>query len=180
MTRRKLLQLGWEALIHPPYSPVTALLDFHVFWFLQNSFNGKNFSSPEDYISVLVTQLCLTLCDLMDCSPSGSCVHEIFQARILEWVAISFSRGSSWPRDQTPGLLHCRQILYQLNYKGSPEDYKGTWNSTLLKKIKDFKKMELRSCLTKMAGGSGTKKWILIHCSIKLLVKMKNLSFIFI
>ena len=142
-------------------------------------FNGKNFSSREDYISVLVAQLCLTFCDLVDCSPSGSCVHEIFQARILEWVAISFSRGSSWPRDQTPDLLHCRQILYRLNYKGSPEDYKGTWNNTLLKKIKDFKKMELRSCLKKMAGGSGTKRWILIHCSIKLLMKMKNLSFIF-
>ena len=38
-------------------------------------------------------QLCLTLCDPMDCSPSGSSVHGIFQARILEWVAISFSRG---------------------------------------------------------------------------------------
>ena len=37
----------------------------------------------------------------MDCSPPGSSVHEIFQARILEWVAISFSRGSSQPRDQT-------------------------------------------------------------------------------
>ena len=41
------------------------------------------------------------LCNPMDCSPSGSSVHGIFQARILEWVAISFSRGSSWPRDQT-------------------------------------------------------------------------------
>ena len=37
----------------------------------------------------------------MDCRPPGSSVHEIFQARILEWVAISFSRGSSWPRDRT-------------------------------------------------------------------------------
>ena len=40
------------------------------------------------------TQSCLTLCDPMDCSPSGSSIHGIFQARILEWVAISFSRGS--------------------------------------------------------------------------------------
>ena len=46
-------------------------------------------------------QSCLTLCDPMDCSLSDSSVHEIFQARILEWVAISFSRGSSQPRDQT-------------------------------------------------------------------------------
>ena len=46
-----------------------------------------------------VTQSCLTLCDPMDCSLPGSSVHGIFQAGILEWVAISFSRGSSWPRD---------------------------------------------------------------------------------
>ena len=48
-----------------------------------------------------VAQLCLTLCDPMDCSLPGSSVHGILQARILEWVAISFSRGSSPPRDQT-------------------------------------------------------------------------------
>ena len=50
---------------------------------------------------MLVTQSCLTLCDHMDCCPPGSSVHEILQARILEWVAISFSRGSSQPRNQT-------------------------------------------------------------------------------
>ena len=47
------------------------------------------------------TQSCLTLCDPVDCSPPDSSVHGILQARILEWVAISFSRGSSQPRDQT-------------------------------------------------------------------------------
>ena len=46
-------------------------------------------------------QLCPTLCDPMDCSLPGASVHGIVPARILEWVAISFSRGSSWPRDQT-------------------------------------------------------------------------------
>ena len=49
-----------------------------------------------------VAQSCPTLCNPMDCSLPGSSVHGIFQARILEWVAISFSRGSSQPRDQTP------------------------------------------------------------------------------
>ena len=44
---------------------------------------------------------CWTLSDPMDCSPPGSSVPETFQARILEWVAISFSKGSSQPRDQT-------------------------------------------------------------------------------
>ena len=46
-------------------------------------------------------QLCLTLCDPMDCSPPGSSFHEILQARILEWVAISTSRRISQPRDWT-------------------------------------------------------------------------------
>ena len=46
-----------------------------------------------------VAQSCLTLCDPMDSSLSGSAVHGIFQARILEWAAISFSRGSSQPKD---------------------------------------------------------------------------------
>ena len=94
----------------------------------------------------------------MDCSPPGSSVHGILQARILEWVAFPFSRGSSQPRDGTRspalqadslpaepqgklkntevgslsllqqifpthesnrGLLHCRQILYQLSHKES-------------------------------------------------------------
>ena len=67
---------------------------------------------------------CVQLCDSMDCSPSGSSAHGIFQAGILEWVAIPFSRESSWPRNQTqgpnPGLLHCRQILYPLSHQGSP------------------------------------------------------------
>ena len=48
-----------------------------------------------------VTQSCPTLCDPMDCSLPGSSVHGIFQARILEWVAISFSRRTSQPRDLT-------------------------------------------------------------------------------
>ena len=52
-----------------------------------------------------VAQSCLILCDPMDCSLPHSSVHGIFQARILEWVVISFSRGSSRPRDQT--LVSC-------------------------------------------------------------------------
>ena len=48
-----------------------------------------------------VAQPCPTLCDLIDCSLPCSFVHGIFQARVLEWVAISFSRGSSQPSDQT-------------------------------------------------------------------------------
>ena len=50
---------------------------------------------------VLVAQLFPILCDPTDCSPPVSSVHGILQARTLEWIAIPFSRGSSWPRDQT-------------------------------------------------------------------------------
>ena len=53
-------------------------------------------------VQVLIAQSCWTLCDPMDCSPPGSSVHRILQARILEWVAIPFPRGSSWPRDWPP------------------------------------------------------------------------------
>ena len=58
-----------------------------------------------------------TLCDPMDCT-----VHEILQARILEWVAFPFSRGSSQSRDQGSNtrLPHCRWILYLLGHMGSP------------------------------------------------------------
>ena len=49
----------------------------------------------------LVTQSCLTLCNPMDYNPSGSSASAVFQARILEWVAIPFSRGSFWSRDWT-------------------------------------------------------------------------------
>ena len=59
--------------------------------FSPRPFFPSNISSVV-YTQVLVTQLCLTLCDPMDCSSSGSSVHGILQARVLEWVAISFSK----------------------------------------------------------------------------------------
>ena len=55
-------------------------------------------------------QSCLTLCDPMGCSPPGSSVHGILQARILEWVAMLSSRVSSWPRDRT-------QVSYLLQWQ---------------------------------------------------------------
>ena len=57
-------------------------------------------SSIYEWVSE-VAQSCPTLCNPMDCSLPGSSLHGILQARVLEWVAISFSRGSSWPRDWT-------------------------------------------------------------------------------
>ena len=67
------------------------------------------------YAFGLCAQSCLTLCNPRDCSPPGSSVHGIFQATMLEWVAISYSRGSSQSRDWTHiSCVSCigRQILY--------------------------------------------------------------------
>ena len=62
----------------------------------------------------------VTLCDPVDCNPPGSSLHGILQARILEWIAISFSRGIFPTQGLNPGLLHCRQMLYPLSHQGSP------------------------------------------------------------
>ena len=50
----------------------------------------------------------------------GYAVHEILQARILEWVALSLLQGIFLTQGRTPGLPHCRRILYQLSHQGSP------------------------------------------------------------
>ena len=61
-----------------------------------------------------VTQSCLTLCD-----PMNYTVHGILQARILGWVAISFSKSLFPTQGSNPGLPHCKQILYHLSHQGS-------------------------------------------------------------
>ena len=81
--------------------------------------------NESESVKLLVTQSCPTLCDPVDCSRQDSSVHGILPARILEWVAISSSRGSFQPRARTQvyyivgSLLHCRQILNQLSHEGS-------------------------------------------------------------
>ena len=68
-------------------------------------------------------QLCLTLCNPMDCSPPGSSVHGILQARILGWVAMPFSRGIFLTQGLNLHLLcflQCRQNFYPLSYMGRP------------------------------------------------------------
>ena len=72
----------------------------------------------------VVAQSCSTLCDPTDCSLPGFSVHGIFQATVLEWIAISFSRGSSQNQGSNPGLLLCRQTLYHLSQQGSLQNHK--------------------------------------------------------
>ena len=71
-------------------------------------------------------QSCPTLCDPMDHSPPGSSVHGILQPRILEWVAVSSSRGSFWPRDRTHislCLLHWKEGSLPLVPLGKPMQF---------------------------------------------------------
>ena len=68
---------------------------------------------------VKVIQSCPTLHNHTDSNTPGSSVHGILQARTLEWVAISFSRQPSHPRDWTCVYLHCRWILYHLSHQGT-------------------------------------------------------------
>ena len=82
-----------------------------------------------------VAQPCLTLDDPMDCSPPGSSVHGILQSRILEWVAMPFSRGSSWPRNRT--LVSCisctgKWILYHCNTQEALILYRKFKNKSLV------------------------------------------------
>ena len=68
-------------------------------------------------LCVLVAQSCLTLCNTMGCNPPGSSVHEIFQERILEWVAISFSRGSSQGIEPGSPALQADSLPTELQHK---------------------------------------------------------------
>ena len=72
-------------------------------------------STIRDICCSLVTKSLSTLCNPMDCSPLGSSVYRILQARILEWVTISFSRGSTQGRDWTHVSSIGRWVLYHWN-----------------------------------------------------------------
>ena len=78
------------------------------------------------YVKWSESQSCLTLWDPMDCSPPGSSAHGILQVRILEWVAISSSRGSSQPRDQTQVSCIASRFLYHLSHFVSWGDLAGS------------------------------------------------------
>ena len=77
-------------------------------------------SSPWSESEREVAQSCPTLCDPMDCSLWGSSIHGIFQARILEWVAISFSRSSSRSTVWTQVSRIVGRCFYRLSHEGSP------------------------------------------------------------
>ena len=90
----------------------------------QKQMRGSRLASEKS--CCLVAQSCLTLCDVLDCSPPGSSVYGISRVRILEWVAISFSRGSSWPRDWPCVSCIGRQVLYHWANREAPEKRRET------------------------------------------------------
>ena len=102
----------------------TEMCTFHIHTLKPEPLAPQHTTAFGDAVLCIVAQLCPVLCDPMDCSPPGSSVCGIIQARIVEWVAIPFSRRS--PQSIFPiqgknlGLLHCRQILYRLSPQGSP------------------------------------------------------------
>ena len=67
-----------------------------------------------------VTQSCPNLCNPMDCSLSGSSVHGVFQARVLEWISHFLLQAIFLTQELNPGLLHCGQMLYRLSHQGNP------------------------------------------------------------
>ena len=102
-------------------SPMTENFSFYTVIVSNSIVELRNQSEETLYSVCSVAQLCLTLCNPMDCSLPGSSVHGIFQARILEQVAISYSRGSSQSGDQTlvSHLLHWQVDSLPLLHLGS-------------------------------------------------------------
>ena len=105
---------AWPSLLSPSWSFSTAQTPTVPKCFLCSILFVPRFRSPQQgidsdslgncYPVCMCAQSCPTLCNPMECSPPVSSVHGISQGRILEWVAISFSRISSQPRDQTQAI----------------------------------------------------------------------------
>ena len=128
-TRTQFSQVLCHFITRVKFSPVSKSILLIPVWGLrphQNCFNVHTSTSSLLMMMIYICiymymcaqsfQSCPTLCDPVDHGPPGSSVHEILQARILKWVAISFSRGSSWPRIE-PGSPALQAD--QLSYKGS-------------------------------------------------------------
>ena len=112
----------------------------------------------QKFTSCLVTQSCPALCDPMDCSLPGFPVHGISQARILEWVAISFSRGSSWPRGWTWVSCIGRQILYPWSHQGNPDSHVKILILKVTALGGGFSWEVIRSCVKGFPNGSAGKE----------------------
>ena len=139
------------------------------FEFLSTYINMTFSSNPRVSVCCLVAKSFPNLCDPMDSSTPGSSVHEISQARILEWVAISFSRGSSWPRDRTCIPCIVRQILYHwATRKANPreEDIKNSGCRPKLNLIKYIKKFKIWKKVKGIRYIKVLLKWMITYSNI--------------
>ena len=102
-------QFTWKAIYKIVLNEIGMIRNF--FFFSKSLLFTENESE--------IAQSCPTLSDPMDCSLPGSSVHGIFQAIVLEWIAISFSRGSSRPRDQTQVSCIVDRQLNRLSHQGT-------------------------------------------------------------
>ena len=125
---RLLQRKSWIATWSPSSRVNQSKSPTHAYWVTHHTFSTlptceQTASHLQTFGGSLLCETCVLshfsriwlLCDPMDCSPPGSSVHGIHQARILEWVAISSSRGSSWCRERTRiSYISCtgRQVLY--------------------------------------------------------------------
>ena len=137
-------ELGWtwgsslpsveDQILAPKRFPVARCVDFPVTHGLpclcRSSFRPSSGLLLAVWGRCLVAMSCPTLCDPTDYNPPGSSVHGISQASIQEWVAISFSRGSSQPRDWE--LLHGQVSSLWLSHQGSPSQGSPTPQIILL------------------------------------------------
>ena len=121
-------------------------------------------------VIILVTQSCLTLCNLTDYGPSGYSVHGILQARILEWVAMAFSKESFWCKDQTHVSYVGRQVLHQLCYLGSPPKCPKDLNRHFFKNIHQWwisiwkdAQQSLGKCILKPQFHTIPLEWLLLE-----------------
>ena len=116
-----IIKLDWnigrinERKVHVELSQIVPKLSLVVFLFVFLFWSKVQSASCLTCVRTKSLPLCLTLWDPMDCSLPGSSIHWILPARILEWVAMPSSRGSSWPRDWTcVSYISCtgRRVLY--------------------------------------------------------------------
>ena len=101
---------GCHLIVHDVNLPTGLFAEIH----LGQDMCMHTWEEPESEVKVRVAQSCLALCNRMDYT-----VHGILQARILEWVALPFFRGSSQPRNRSR-VSDCRRTLYQLRHRGRP------------------------------------------------------------
>ena len=110
---------------------ISSRISYPLSFFLQRNANPVSWKKEKE-----VSESCLTLCDPKDCSLPGSSIHGIFQARVMEWVAISFSSRSSWPRDQTRVSYIVRGHFSNSEPLGKPSFMLGisNWDCLISKK----------------------------------------------